>query len=148
VNTPQFDWCKSEVDRHPQPVPPIYQPEVQAKFIVATALDGRRSKIVGSWNKLLVGAGQVLPGVANHFAALGAWEEQLTDEPVPADRPVNLYEPVDDAADHGAHGAFDARAGGFLEPSFLRTLPKAALNFGRAVAGVTREKVARRAARA
>jgi NAD(P)-dependent dehydrogenase (short-subunit alcohol dehydrogenase family) len=148
VNTPQFDWCKSELDRHPQPVPPIYQPEVQAKFIVATALDGRRSKIVGSWNKLLVGAGQVLPGVANHFAALGAWEEQLTDEPVPADRPVNLYEPVDDAADHGAHGAFDARAGGFLEPSFLRTLPKAALNFGRAVAGVTREKVARRAARA
>src|SRR5437763_9429338 len=35
VNTPQFDWCETKMDRHPQPVPPIYQPEVAAKAIVA-----------------------------------------------------------------------------------------------------------------
>ena len=28
VNTPQFDWCQTTMDRHPQPVPPIYQPEI------------------------------------------------------------------------------------------------------------------------
>ena len=31
VNTPQFDWCRSVFDRHPQPVPPIYQPDLSAR---------------------------------------------------------------------------------------------------------------------
>ena len=39
VNTPQFDWCETTLDRHPQPVPPIYQPEIPATFIVEAALD-------------------------------------------------------------------------------------------------------------
>src|SRR3954470_20444913 len=87
VNTPQFDWCETNLPNHPQPVPPIYQPEVAAAAIVAAALDGRRSKVLGSWNKLLVAAGQVAPGFANHFAARGAWETQLTDQPLSPERP-------------------------------------------------------------
>ena len=51
ANTPQFNWCRTALDRHPQPVPPIYEPEVAAKYVVEVALDGRRSRIVGSWNK-------------------------------------------------------------------------------------------------
>ena len=57
VNTPQFDWCETTFDRHPQPVPPIYQPEVAARCIVDATLNGRRTKVVGVWNKLLVVAG-------------------------------------------------------------------------------------------
>src|SRR4051812_16551986 len=34
LNTPQFDWVRSRLPRHPQPVPPIYQPEVAARGIV------------------------------------------------------------------------------------------------------------------
>ena len=49
VNTPQFDWCRTSMNRHPQPVPPIYQPEVPARWIVQAALDGRRAKVIGSW---------------------------------------------------------------------------------------------------
>src|SRR4051812_899205 len=41
VNTPQFDWCETTLPTHPQPVPPIYQPEVAAKAIVEVALNGR-----------------------------------------------------------------------------------------------------------
>ena len=26
VNTPQFNWCQTTMDTHPQPVPPIYEP--------------------------------------------------------------------------------------------------------------------------
>ena len=96
VNTPQFDWCHTTMDRHPQPVPPIYQPEIPAKVIVQVALDGRRSKIVGTWNKLLVAAGQVAPGLGNHYAALGAWDSQLTDQPVSPARPDNLRAAADD----------------------------------------------------
>jgi hypothetical protein len=140
VNTPQFDWCETTLDRHPQPVPPIYQPEICARFIVDTALDGRRDKVIGSWNKLLVMAASVFPGLGNQYAALGAWDTQLTDQPVSGDRPVNLFEPVDQDEDQGAHGMFDEKAGGFLDPSFLKTLPSTARTFAAAVARTAAEK--------
>ena len=95
VNTPQFDWCETTFDRHPQPVPPIYQPEVAARFILEAALDGRRTKVVGSWNKVLVTAGRMFPGLGNQYAALGAWSAQLTSQPEGRDRQVNLYKPAD-----------------------------------------------------
>jgi NAD(P)-dependent dehydrogenase (short-subunit alcohol dehydrogenase family) len=129
VNTPQFDWCQTSMDRHPQPVPPIYQPEIPAKFIVQAALNGRRSKIIGSWNKLLVAAGQIAPGLGNHYAALGAWDSQLAGLPIGSDRPDNLNHPADDEHDAGAHGIFDSKAGGFFDPSFLKTLPQAGRTF-------------------
>jgi NAD(P)-dependent dehydrogenase (short-subunit alcohol dehydrogenase family) len=129
VNTPQFDWCETTLDRHPQPVPPIYQPEFPAKCILEVVLDGRRSKVAGSWNKTLVLAARLFPSFANQFAALAAWESQLTDQPVSKDRPVNLYRPADSAADEGAHGIFDDKAGGFFDPSFLASLPKTARTF-------------------
>jgi len=148
VNTPQFDWCKTSLPRHPQPVPPIYQPEVPARAIVETVLTGRPSRVVGAWNKLLVAAAQVAPNVANHYAALGAWESQMTDEPVPSDRPVDLRQPVDDDCDHGAHGGFDGRAKGVRDPSFIRSLPTAADNLVRAVRDAGREAVRTRRATA
>ena len=140
VNTPQFDWCKTTMDHHPQPVPPIYQPEVPAKYIVRVALDGRRSKVVGSWNKMLVLAGRLFPGLGNHYAALGAWDTQLTDQPISPDRPVNLREPVDVDNDAGAHGIFDARAGGALDPSFLKSLPDTGRTFVAAAMAEARDR--------
>lgn len=140
VNTPQFDWCKSKMKFHPMPVPPIYQPEIPAKFIVQAALDGNRERIVGSWNKMLVVAGKLAPGFANQFAAIGAWESQLTKQLASADRSVNLYEPVDQSEDHGAHGSFDFMAGGFWDWHFLKTLPKTAVLFVRALAATHEEK--------
>jgi len=37
VNTPQFSWVLSRLPNHPQPVPPIYQPEVAARGVVFAA---------------------------------------------------------------------------------------------------------------
>ncbi len=140
VNTPQFDWCQTSMGRHPQPVPPIYQPETPAGWIVRAALDGRRAKTIGSWNKLLVAAGQLFPGLGNQYAALGAWDTQLTDQPVASGRPDNLRHPVDGDSDHGAHGIFDDRAGGFTDPAFLKTLPDAAKTFVAAAANTIRDR--------
>ena len=134
VNTPQFDWCATTLDRQPQPVAPIYQPELIARFILEAALTGRRQKVIGSWNKLLVLAGSLFPGFGNQFASVGAWSTQLADEPLPASRPANLYDPVDASQDHGAHGQFDHMAGGFLEPSYIKTLPATARTFAVALA--------------
>jgi NAD(P)-dependent dehydrogenase (short-subunit alcohol dehydrogenase family) len=140
VNTPQFGWCQTTMPTHPQPVPPIYQPELVARSIVEVALDGRRAKVVGSWNRLVVLAGRFTPGLGNHYAARGAWETQLTDQPIDPDRPVNLRHPVDDDHDVGAHGIFDDRAGGFLDPSFLRSLPSAVATLAKALGGLAAEK--------
>lgn len=139
VNTPQFGWCHTTMDRHPQPVPPIYEPEVPAKYIVQVALDGRRSRIVGSWNKMLVAAGQVAPGFGNHYAALGAWDAQLTDQKIDPDRPDNLRRALDDESDAGAHGIFDHQSRGFFDPAFLKTLPKTGRIFIAAAAATMRD---------
>jgi NAD(P)-dependent dehydrogenase (short-subunit alcohol dehydrogenase family) len=140
VNTPQFGWCKTKMSHHPQPVPPIYQPEVCARFILETALDGRRAKLIGSWNKLLIAAGRLMPGLGNQYAAIGAWDTQLTGQTIGPDRAVNLWDPVDERVDKGAHGIFDDKAGGFTDPSFLRSLPTTAATFARAVGRTTAEK--------
>ncbi|MDA8301075.1 MAG: SDR family oxidoreductase [Actinomycetota bacterium] len=133
VNTPQFDWCQTTLDKHPQPVPPIYQPEMPAKAILDVALDGRREKIVGTWNKMLVVVDSLFRGVGNHYAAKAAWGAQLTDQRVSPNRPANLHHPVDEDRDFGAHGIFDSRAGGVLDPSFLKSFPHTVGLFAQAV---------------
>jgi NAD(P)-dependent dehydrogenase (short-subunit alcohol dehydrogenase family) len=140
VNTPQFDWCETTLDHHPQPVPPIYQPDIPAKFILEAALDGRPTKVIGSWNKLLVLAGRLFPGLGNQYASLGAWDTQLTDQKLSPDRPVNLYKPADTDTDYGAHGRFDSKAGGFLDPSFLASLPTTARTLAVALGRTVEEK--------
>jgi short-subunit dehydrogenase len=141
MNTPQFDWSETTMDKHPQPVPPIYQPEIAAQAIFDTAIDGKRSRIVGSWNKMLVGMDSVFPGLGNHFSSLGAWNSQLTKQPVGADRPSNLRVPADTDVDYGGHGIFDNKARGVKDPSFLVTIPKIAFTYARACDRTVREMI-------
>src|SRR4051794_13234144 len=47
VNTPQFDLCPTRLGNHPQPVPPIYQPEIAADAIAWAARSGEREVYVG-----------------------------------------------------------------------------------------------------
>ena len=47
VNTPQFNWCRTKLPDHPQPVPPIYQPEVPAEAVYWAAHHRRRELDVG-----------------------------------------------------------------------------------------------------
>jgi NAD(P)-dependent dehydrogenase (short-subunit alcohol dehydrogenase family) len=140
VNTPQFDWCATSLAHHPQPVPPIYQPELAAHAIVAAALGERPVRVLGSWNKVLVVLGRLFPNLANRYAALGAWQTQLEAKVVSPERPVNLYLPADGRDDWGAHGGFDDRAGGFTDPSFLRSLPATMRTFVHAVSATAAEK--------
>ncbi len=140
VNSPQFEWCKTSFAQQPQPVAPIYEPEVCAKAILDVALDGRREKVLGAWNRLLVTVARAAPGLGNQFASMGAWDEQLADYAPPPDRPSNLYDAVDVATDFGARGAFGNRAHGVRTPSFLVTLPTAGSTFARALLALAREK--------
>lgn len=107
-NTPQFDWGRTTMGRQPQPVPPIFQPEVAARAIVHAAFHPRREWWVG-WPAVQAILGtRIVPGWLDRLLARRAYEGQFTDEPLPPWRRDNLYEPV--PGDHGAHGRFDARA--------------------------------------
>ena len=48
LNTPQFSWVKSRLPDKPQPVPPIFQPEVAAEAIYFAAYHKRRELTLGS----------------------------------------------------------------------------------------------------
>ena len=107
-NTPQFDWGRTCMAKQPQPLPPIFQPEVAARGIYFAATHRRREVWVG-WPaiKAIVGT-RLLPGLGDWILASEAYSGQHTDEPLPPGRRDNLYAPV--PGDHGAHGRFDARA--------------------------------------
>jgi len=108
VNTPQFGWNKSRLPNHPQPVPPIYQPEVAAEAIYFAAHARRREMSVGMPTVVAVYGNRIAPGVGDYYLGLQGYESQQTGEPIDPSRPHNLWEPV--AGDHGAHGIFDDRS--------------------------------------
>jgi len=111
LNTPQFRWVKNRLPRKPQPVPPIFQPEVAAEAVVYAADHARREMYVG-WPtvKAIVG-NKLVPGYADRYLAERGYDAQQTDEPADPERPDNLWAPV--PGDHGAHGVFDDVAARF-----------------------------------
>jgi NAD(P)-dependent dehydrogenase (short-subunit alcohol dehydrogenase family) len=108
LNTPQFSWVKSRLPRKPQPVPPIYEPEVAAKAILWAARHDRRELAVGGSTAVVIVGNKFLPGVGDEYLAEHGFDSQMTDEPVSKDRVDNLWKPV--PGDHGAHGTFDAES--------------------------------------
>lgn len=108
-NTPQFDWARSHIPRRPQPVPPIFQPEVAADAILWAALHPRREVWVGFPTlKTILGQKLAPAALLDRLLARLGYDGQITAEPEPPSRPDNLYDPL--PGDHGAHGRFDARA--------------------------------------
>src|SRR5947209_4579943 len=108
VNTPQFDWSKSRMPRHPQPVPPIFQPEVVARGIYYAAHAGRREFWIGLPTVMAINGQKLAPGFADRYLGEHGYDAQMTAEPVAPNRPNNLWAPL--PGDHGAHGRFDSKA--------------------------------------
>jgi hypothetical protein len=108
LNTPQFDWVKSRLPREPQPVPPIFQPEVAARAIVWAAEHRRREVNVGFPTVKAIIGNKLFPGWLDRYLARFAYSGQQTEEPANPNRPNNLFHPL--PGDHGAHGRFDSRS--------------------------------------
>jgi NAD(P)-dependent dehydrogenase (short-subunit alcohol dehydrogenase family) len=105
VNTPQFDWCDTRLPNQPQPVPPIYQPEVPADAIVWAAEHRRRELWVGGSTVLAIAGNTIAPWLADRYLGRTGYAAQQTQQPVGPDRRSNLYEPV--PGPHATHGRFD-----------------------------------------
>jgi NADP-dependent 3-hydroxy acid dehydrogenase YdfG len=109
VNTPQFDWCLTRMAHHPQPVPPIFQPEVPAEAVYWAAHHRRREVWVGHSTVKAILASYLAPSIADRYLARTGYDsQQMAELPVAADRPANLFHPVPRVA--ATHGRFDARA--------------------------------------
>jgi short-subunit dehydrogenase len=119
LNTPQFTWSRAKLPRAPQPVPPIFEPEVAAEAI-AWAIDHPKRELMVGWPtvKAIVG-NAVAPGFADRYLAKNGYDAQQTDEPVDPDRPDNLFEPID--GEQAAHGPFDAQSKSQSAQLWLRT---------------------------
>ena len=108
VNTPQFDWAANKTGKRARPVAPIFQPEVAARAIYFAATHRRRQIWVGFSTVKAILANRIAPALIDRHLARSGYSGQLTNEPLEADAPRNLFEPV--PGDFGAHGRFDDEA--------------------------------------
>ena len=108
INTPQFDQARQKIGRQPQPVPPIYQPELYAEAALRCCERPIRELPV-SWGAQKLLWGQKLSPRAGDLVLLrNGWDGQHTGEPKPVDSPDNLFAAL--PGDPGAHGRFDDQA--------------------------------------
>ena len=110
VNTPQFSWVRSKLPNHPQPVPPIYQPDVAARAVVYAADHPRRKQYwVGGSTTATIAGNRIIPALLDRYLARTGYDSQQTGQKVAPGRPDNLWEPVDGPSghDHGPRGIFD-----------------------------------------
>jgi NAD(P)-dependent dehydrogenase (short-subunit alcohol dehydrogenase family) len=108
VNTPQFNWCRTRLPDHPQPVPPIYQPEVAAEAVYWAAHHHRREIDVGFSTVMAIFGNKLAPGFTDRYLARTGYKSQQIQGMSVKGRPDNLYEPVPGEA--ATHGMFDSRA--------------------------------------
>jgi NAD(P)-dependent dehydrogenase (short-subunit alcohol dehydrogenase family) len=109
VNTPQFSWCRSKMPHKPQPVPPIFQPEVAGRAIRwAAHHPGRRELLVGFPTFEAVWGTKLFPGLLDVYLGKTGFASQQYDGGREPGSPDNLMEPV--SGDYGAHGSFDDRS--------------------------------------
>ena len=108
VNTPQFDWVKSRLPRKPQPVPPIFEPEVAAEAVLWAADHDRPELYVGFPTVVAIVGNKIAPRLGDAYLARTGYAAQQTSEPADPHRPDNLWQPL--PGDHGAHGRFGDRS--------------------------------------
>lgn len=143
LNTPQFSWVKSRLPNQPQPVPPIFQPEVAARAIVYAADHHPRELWVGGPTVKAIVGQMFIPGLLDYYLGKTGYRAQQTDEPVTRGRKDNLWKPL--PGDHGAHGSFDSRARGASAELWTRThlgiLSGLALIAGGALAAMFKSRI-------
>lgn len=110
VNTPQFDWVlHRNIDHHPMPVPPIYQPEVCARAVAHMAEHPRRTMWVGLPTALTILGNRVAPWLLDRYLARTNVQGQQSPQHDPPGQQHNTWEPVY-GAEVAAHGSFDDEA--------------------------------------
>lgn len=120
-NTPQFSWARVHIDKHPQPVPPIFQPEVAARAIYWAAFHRRREVWVGTSSVAAIIINRLFPRLADTYLAVTGYDSQVVNKPLEKNWPGNLFEPV--KGRYAAHGIFDKQAKSNAPQFILEKIP-------------------------
>lgn len=105
VNTPHYSWMLNRTGKRPQPVLPVYEPEIAARAIVSAALHRRREIWLGASTIRAILANRVSAGLADRILARTGYSAQLSHEPADPDAAHNLYESL--PGPYAAHGRFN-----------------------------------------
>jgi NAD(P)-dependent dehydrogenase (short-subunit alcohol dehydrogenase family) len=100
IDTPLFDKARTLLGVEPQPVPPVYAPELVARAILDCAERPVRDVVVSGMGKVISLAGTVAPRLTDRFMERNTFEAQKTDRAVGQARPDNLYHPVEHDGGH------------------------------------------------
>ncbi len=125
MNTTQFDWVKNRMPNDPQPVPPIFEPELAAEVVVAAgfAKRPRREYWVGAPTVMAIVGQKFIPGVLDEYLGkTGYKSQQIPNEPKDPNAPNNLYDYVPGV--HSARGKFAARSSRTSAEIFLSLHPQ------------------------
>lgn len=109
-NTPQFEWARTRFKYHPQPLPPIFQPELAATATVEAVKRRRREVWVGFSSMKAIIGGKLLPRLLERVLAKKAYQGQCTDEILDQPREGNLFNTVQ--GDYGIYGRFGKKSHG------------------------------------
>jgi NAD(P)-dependent dehydrogenase (short-subunit alcohol dehydrogenase family) len=109
MNTPQFDWNDNGFDQHPQPVAPVFQPELAGRAVAHLAEHPRRNMWIGVSTAYTILGNRVAPWFLDWYLGRTGVSGQLSKEDGPRFG-SNVFRPRDDDADRGSHGMFDAKA--------------------------------------
>lgn len=111
MNTTQFDWVKNRMPDDTQPVPPIFEPEIAAKVVVAAGMakKPRREYWVGLPTVEAIIGQKFFPGLLDRYLGkTGYKSQQIQNEPRDPNAPNNLYHYVPGV--HSARGKFADRS--------------------------------------
>jgi NAD(P)-dependent dehydrogenase (short-subunit alcohol dehydrogenase family) len=94
IDTPFFDKARTYLGVEPQPVPPVYAPEVVAEVILECAERPVRDIITGGMGKVLSLA-NLAPRLTDWYMQRSTFESQKTAQRVAEGRRDNLYAPLE-----------------------------------------------------
>ncbi len=96
MNTIQFDWVKNRMPHMTQPVPPIFEPELSAKVVVAAgfAKHPRREYWVGTPTVEAIIGQRIIPGLLDWYLGKTCYKNQQIPTKQDPNAPNNLYDYV------------------------------------------------------
>jgi len=119
VDTPFFEKARTYLGVEPQPVPPVYAPEVVSEVILHASQTPLRELIAGGSGAKLSLA-RFAPRLADLYMERWTFDAQQTSMPA-HDRPDNLYHPVaDDGGERGRNWSGHTRNSSIYTSAALR----------------------------
>lgn len=151
IDTPLFEKAKTFLGVEPQPIRPVYAPDIVARAILDVAEQPRRDLIVGGMGKVVSLGDKLSPRFTDKYMERSTFDAQRPEIAASADRPNNLYEPLDHDGDE--RGQFQGRVKPWSAYTEMVLHPRAAAGvvagLGLAVsAGIRKLRAKKRAASA